>query len=129
MIEYIVNKEKSTVVAMIRFDEDIDNRNCFKSSDWIYSSLYDALSGLQRKDNWIFNKTYNKQIKKMSFPQVITAKAKCSPNDEWNEEIGKEIARERLVKKIKKYRSESYQIIADMAQEIVDILTQNKKNG
>ena len=125
MIEYIVNKEKSTVVAMIRFDEDIDNRNCFKSSDWIYSSLYDALSGLQHKDNWIFNKTYNKQIKKMSFPRVITAKAKCSPNDEWNEEIGKEIARERLVKKIKKYRSESYQIIVDMAQEIVDIINEH----
>ena len=122
MIEYIVNKEKSTVVAMIKFDEDVDSRRCFKNSSWVYSSLYDALSTLQHKDEWCRNKTYDKQIKKMRFPQVITAKAKCSPDDEWNEEIGKEIARERLVKKIKKYRSESYQIVADMAQEIVDII-------
>ena len=91
MIEYIVNKEKSTVVAMIKFDDDVDSRRCFKHSSWIYSSLYDALSALQRRDDWPQNKTYNKQIKKMSFPQVITAKAKCSPNDEWNEEIGKEM--------------------------------------
>ena len=50
----------------------------------------------------------------------MSAKAKCSPDDEWDEEFGKELARKRLIEKIHNYRSNSYKIIGEMIKEIYD---------
>lgn len=58
----------------------------------------------------------------MYFPHYMSAKAKCNPEDEWNEEYGKQLARQRLVEKIHNYRSNSYKIIADKVEEIKKFL-------
>ena len=115
MIEYIVNKDKRTIVALIRFDDEYTS---FRKSDVIFDCLHDAWKELNHMDG--YNKKYWEQYDKMFFPYYFSAKAKCNPNDEWDEEEGKRIARERLVKKIKKYRSDSYKIIADLAKKISD---------
>lgn len=120
MIEYIVNKEKRTVVAMIKFD---DQNECFFRSNLIYDDLYDVLEILQFKRS-DFSKSYFKNIKKMSFPKFMSAKAKCNPEDDWDEEYGKQLARERLVKKIKNYRSRSYKTISDLVEKIQNIINQ-----
>jgi len=115
MIEYIVNKDKRTVVAMIKFE---DHQECFENCDYIFDRLADALSMIKgKKFSWP-SKFYSKYEPKMYFPRYMSAKAKCSPNDEWNEEYGKELARQRLVNKIHRYRSNCYGIIADTIEEI-----------
>ena len=114
MIEYNVNKEKRTVAAFIKFN---DEEYCFRNSYWIFDSLYDALTMIEHRDDK-YDKRYYKLRKKMTFPRIISAKAKCDPRDEWDEEYGKALARERLVNKIHNYRSNSYKVIGDIVKEI-----------
>lgn len=122
MIEYIVNKEKRTVVAMIKFNS---GEETFKDSDVIYENIYQALARLERNK---FNKTKNFYYNsyKMFFPRSMSAKAKCNSEDEWDEEYGKQLARQRLVDKIRKYRSNSYKIIADLIEEMSEVISIKK---
>lgn len=116
MIKYIVNKEKRTVVAVIEFEK---NEETFVNSSYIYDDLNWAFSRLKKSEDFVYNKK-NKQVKmeKMYFPRYMSAKAKCNLEDEWNEEYGKQLARQRLIEKIHNYRSNSYKIIADKVEEI-----------
>jgi hypothetical protein len=116
MIEYIVNKDKRTVVAMIKFE---DHQECFKNCDDIFDKLADILDIIKKIESWP-SSAYKKHASKMFFPRYMSAKAKCSPDDEWNEKYGKELARQRLVDKIHKYRSNCYGIIADTIEEIAE---------
>lgn len=120
MIKYIVNKEKRTVVAVIEFEKDEET---FVNSSYIYDDLSWALSRLKKNEDVIYNKK-NKQskVEKMYFPRYMSAKAKCNPEDEWDEEYGKQLARQRLVEKIHNYRSNSYKIIMDKVEEIRNFL-------
>ena len=125
MIEYIVNKEKRTVVAMIKFVNDYEEGilvPTFKNSQLIFDDLWMALHHIKHDDNTFWNKKYHKKFSKMSFPNHMTAKAKCNPEDEWDEEYGKKLAYERLVEKIHNYRSNSYKIISDLIKEIAENL-------
>jgi len=117
MIKYIINKEKRTIAAVIDFE---NSTKTFKDADWIFNNLYEALGYLSHRE--MYNKKYYELEKKMRFPKYMSAKAKCSPEDEWNEDYGKALARMRLVEKIKKYRSDSYKIISDLNKEIAEVL-------
>lgn len=118
MIEYIVNKEKRTVVAMIKFD---NNEETFKDAEYIYDDISWSFSHIKKNDFRCTEK-YKQDYNKMFFPKTMSAKAKCNPEDEWDEEYGKQLARQRLVEKIKKYRSNSYKIIADLIEEMRDFI-------
>lgn len=117
MIEYIVNKEKRTVVAMIKFGE---NEETFKNSPYIYDDLTYVFGKLKKEK--YSSKKYGEEYSKMYFPRYMSAKAKCSLEDEWDEDYGKQLARQRLVEKIHNYRSDSYKIIAELVQGISDIV-------
>ena len=118
MIDYIINKEKRTIVAMIKFiTEDGEEVQTFKDSGYIFDDLWSVLRHFNSNNSY-WGKTYRAKVKKMYFPKYMTAKAKCSPDDEWNEEYGKQLARQRLTEKIHKYRSNSYKIISDLIKEI-----------
>lgn len=115
MIEYIVNKEKRTIVAMIKFG---NHEETFKDSYYIYDDISWALTRIEKNESHNENKKFKYNYKKMFFPKTMSAKAKCNPEDEWDEEYGKQLARQRLVEKIKKYRSDSYEIIDDSIREL-----------
>ena len=122
MIEYIVNEEKRTVVAMIKLEsEEGDPLPTFKHSDLVFNDLWLGLNRLKFSVP-VWDKNYYIKYNKMYFPKLMSAKAKCNPEDEWDEEYGKALARMRLVEKIKKYRSDSYKIISDLNKEIADVL-------
>lgn len=118
MIKYIINKEKRTVVAVIEFGK---NEETFKNSSYIYDDLHWAIHHLKKSENKI-SKEFKINTDKMFFPKYMSAKAKCSPEDEWDEEYGKQLARQRLVEKIYKYRRNSYLTISNMAQKIINII-------
>jgi len=115
MIEYIVNKEKRTVIAMIKFG---NNEETFKHSSYIYDDINWALTRIKKNESHNETKKFKCNYEKMFFPKTMSAKAKCNPEDEWDEEYGKQLARQRLVEKIKKYRSNSYEIIDDSIAEL-----------
>ena len=121
MIEYNVNKKKRTVAAFIKFDEYENDRECFENSLGIYDDLGWTITRL-KKNGFVFSKKHEKNKNKMIFPMYMSAKAKCSPEDEWDEDYGKALARERLVNKIHNYRSNSYKIIQDIVKEIDESL-------
>ena len=118
MIEYVINKDKRTIVAKIKFwNEEEEPIFTFKNSCHIFDNLWATLNYLKNNnDPW--NKEYCRKINKMFFPKYMSAKAKCSSDDEWDEEYGKQLARERLTEKIHNYRSNSYKIISDLTKEI-----------
>lgn len=118
MIEYIVNKKKRAVVAMIKFNE---REQTFQNSGCIYEDICWAFTCL-KKNNFIDTEKFKQNYNKMFFPRTMSAKAKCNPEDEWDEEYGKQLARQRLVEKIKKYRFNSYKIISDLNKEITEVL-------
>lgn len=116
MIDYIVNEEKRTVAAVIKFNDE----EAFRGSSKIYDSLVTVKDILSKNDS--YGKKYFEKLDKMYFPKHISAKAVCSPEDEWNEEYGRQLAKQRLVKKIHKYRSDTYRTILKMVFDIEDML-------
>ena len=118
MIKYIVNEEKQTVVAVIKFENDGEAIPTFKDSNLIFDDLWMALRRLKHRDRNFWGREYYKRANKMYFPKYMSAKAKCAPNDVWSEDIGKELARQRLTEKIHNYRRNSYKIITDLVKEI-----------
>lgn len=122
MIEYIVNEEKRTIVAMIKFiSEDGEEIPAFKNSGYIFDDLWSVLKHFNSNNSY-WDKTYRAKAEKMYFPKYMTAKAKCSPEDEWDEEYGKKLAYNRLVEKIRNYRSQAYHIVSDVVEEIKDFV-------
>ena len=122
MIEYIVNEDKRTVVAMIKFvSEGGEKVSTFKDSEYIFDELWSVLRHFNSNKNY-WDKTYRAKAEKMYFPKYMTAKAKCSPEDKWNEEYGKNLAYNRLVEKIRNYRNQAYHIVADVVEEIKDFV-------
>ena len=117
MIKYIVNKEKRTIAAVIEFEPE---EPCFKNSRWIYSNIYDVWALLNHIGDK-YTKKYHNESRKMYFPKYMSAKAKCDPQDEWDEEYGKKLARERLMEKIHNYRNNAYNIINKYAEKIYNL--------
>ena len=121
MIKYVVNKEKRTIIAMIKFvDEYGDYTEVFKNSQLIFDDLWMAIKRLNSED-LIWTEKYRNKANKMYFPKYMIAKAKCNPEDEWNEDYGKELAYERLIEKIRDYRCQAYRIITDLTKEIDEL--------
>ena len=119
MIKYIVNKEKRTVVAMIKLTDDCeDSLPTFKNSQYIFDNLWSALKDIKHNRADFWGREYRAKSYKMYFPKYMSAKAKCSPDDEWDEEYGKQLARQRLTEKIHNYRSNSYKIISNLIKKI-----------
>lgn len=92
-IRYYVNEEKKTVAAVID--------NCAE----------DAVADLMDK----FSNSFMPNLAMLIIPDTLKAKVKCHPDDEWNEEIGKQVAKEKL---IKKYNRAKANAIKDYITEV-----------
>lgn len=85
MINYSVNKEKNTIVAYFEGGKDYWGDCLTEIGDNVaQSSLVDAFPIVDNIVSGIKN---------------FYGKAKLHPDDTWDEEVGKRIARERLIKK------------------------------
>lgn len=76
-IKYFVNEEKRTVVAYIEGcrDDAYDEVSRISETYGVYISSYSEASKM---------------------PNSFRGISKCHPDDEWNEEIGKKVARRKL---------------------------------
>lgn len=80
--EFVVNKEKNTVVCIVRVNPEVANKIVDK---------YLEASGLDDAGYFDHHRLFD----------PFVGIAKCHPKDTWNEEIGKEIARERAEKQMR----------------------------
>ena len=85
-IHYYINKEKRTIVATME--------NC----------EFDAIKVLDKMG--LFNVSYNGyNLDKFMMNSIYRGKATCSILDEWNEEVGIQIARNRMLAKYYRART------------------------
>ena len=82
-VKYFVNEEKRTVVAVLEGTENLFTDFIYDNNGLIY--FHDHYS--------VFYKSYR-------LPNRFVGIAKCSVNDEWNEQLGKLIAFDRLKEKV-----------------------------
>lgn len=103
IIRYFVNKEKRTVACVM------------------YQAESDANNGIRKylASNGDFDYGWD-MFSKMQLPSAITGIAKCSPDDEWNEEFGKQLARERCYNKYEALKLEKYRKIMTVLTSMVD---------
>lgn len=122
MIHYNINKEKRTIAAYITFPENKWDRAVFKEAPELFEKLYDTLKVINHQDVYRTYPAEQQLYNKMFFPAYMCAKTKCSPEDNWDEEYGKELARMRLTNKIHQYRNNAYTILRNIVDEIEESL-------
>lgn len=99
-VRFIVKENDGVVVAVAHGCERLAVEEIFKKCNHAH------LIGLDCRD-YVINDTYR-------------AVAKCSPEDAWDEETGKEIARKRLYAKIDSIVARKLSRFAEDMQELAD---------
>jgi len=87
MFKYYVNEEKKVVVAIAE--------NCTNLAIQKILRKYPVSRSALLADENYFNKAF--------MHDTYSAKAKCDPNDEFDVEFGKKLAKKRLEEKLEKY--------------------------
>ena len=93
MIKYHVNEAKRTVIA--KFDVGLYTERGY----WQRNILKEIIKS--SRYFYMFDDT-EKQISNAALNRIgnnIYGVAKCSPNDKWDEEVGKDLAKKRLLRK------------------------------
>ena len=119
MIRYYVNEEEKVVVAS--FDKDNDSHD---SRETVLEYLFNDIAKIFMNSNkrivinidTLFYRLINKYNKRMG----MSGLARCHDEDKWNEEIGKRIARDRLMRK---YNNLKFDIVCEIERQVKDVLT------
>ena len=95
-IEYYVNPEKQVVTAvLIGVRREMMN---------MFDKKFNNVGFSTRSDEWILSGTSALREAMKAIPDKITASATCAPEDEFDTEVGCNIARMRLLQKLYYYR-------------------------
>ena len=86
-IRYFENEDKRVIVAKAYIWEELNNI-VYKICNANPCLCYETLSDLVYK-----------------YPNEVVAKARCAPEDEWDEDYGANLAKDRLVEKLNKLRT------------------------
>ena len=119
-VKYIVNKEKGVVVAYLDKDATLafKTKNIREFSENVSNRLPYRICG-----------RYCDVYKE---PFTFRAVAKLHPKDEWNEELGKRIALDKLQLKLKKYIIVNLEKIGKKVKSTYDLIvdkTMSEKEG
>lgn len=105
-ITYYINEDKKVVIAKINIQNIIQEvQKALRVKD---ASSYDIVKGTRR-----FLKKFPNYFNSEHNYIDITAKATCSKDDKFDVEVGKRIARERLLEKFYKIRLDYLRCIGD----------------
>ena len=104
-IEYYVNPEKQVVTAVL-----IGVR---KEMTDMFEKKFNNAGFSARSDVWFLGETSALYEAMKTIPDKITASATCAPEDEFDTEVGCNIARMRLLQKLYYYREKVACILSD----------------
>ena len=103
-IEYYVNPEKQVVTAvLIGVRKEMMN---------MFEKKFNNAGFSTRSDEWILSGTSTLRDAMKTIPDKITASATCAPEDEFDTEVGCNIARMRLLQKLYFYRAKVASILS-----------------
>ena len=118
-IQYYVNEDKGVVIAKFR-----GNHACTRdTSNWCHllGNVLDTISrnthktahivGQQYKTLGLGMDSFDYEVSDYLDQHELYGKAKCAPEDKFDAEIGKEIARKRLLEKYYKFERSMLKII------------------
>ena len=92
MVLTSVDKPKRTVVV---YEKDMVSE---------YKKIFDYMNvNTKRECIWLGRDVFTDSIK--GLPRVCRGKAKCHPEDEWNEEYGSLLAKDRVNKRLKQVKN------------------------
>ncbi len=104
-IEYYVNPEKQVVTAvLIGVRREMMN---------MFDKKFNNAGFSTRSDEWILSGTSALREAIKTIPDKIIASATCAPEDEFDTEVGCNIARMRLLQKLYYYREKVACILSD----------------
>ena len=119
MIRYYINEEEKVIVAS--FDKNNDSHDSRETVlEYLLNDVIKIFSNSNKRiivnADTLFYNLIHKYNKRMG----ISGLARCHSEDKWNEEIGKRIARDRLMRK---YNNLKFDIVCEIERQIKDILT------
>lgn len=104
-IEYYVNPEKQVVTAvLVGVRKEMMN---------MFEKKFNNAGFSTRSDEWILSGTSTLRDAMKTIPDKIIASATCAPEDEFDTEVGCNIARMRLLQKLYYYREKVACILSD----------------
>lgn len=119
--KFIVNKEKRVVVCVIE-------RTSFMFIDFVLDNFRIGVD-VDNHWNWTHRKSDKNNLReKLYMPNKFVGIAVCSPDDEWNEEIGRTIAfsraKDNVLKSFFKRANTYVNTLDKWLNESVDIINQ-----
>lgn len=119
-IEYFINKENGTVVA--KFKNDRMPADCYDECDIWADLVTNAFLKINKKLGYIFSNSFREEFYDEAYRRARNlgnriGKAVCASGDEFDVEIGKKVAREKLLEKY--YKFELY-MMEDLREHMVN---------
>ena len=113
---------------------EVDGRTTYATIDKVWTEMFDMLDSLDRKrrdrEPHIHPKYY-KLLHEAKIPETVTASATCDERDEFIEEKGKEIARDKLLKKMAKIKKKyltTYLAELEGELEVINMAIERQNN-
>lgn len=122
-MKYFIDKDKRTIVAVMSAEFDENGKSPYTHAlEYITGRLKRKLRGDGHRCTWAINDLCGFFVKKyIDSYTYFYGKAVCSPNDEWDEEKGKEVARARALESFYKEVRRACDDISDMFNELGDM--------
>lgn len=113
---------------------EVDGRTTYATIDKVWTEMFDMLDSLERKrrdrEPYLHPKYY-KLLHAAKIPETVTASAICDERDEFIEEKGKEIARDKLLKKMAKIKKKyltTYLAELESELEVINMAIERQNN-
>lgn len=113
---------------------EVDGRTTYATIDKVWTEMFDMLDRLERKrrDRTPYlHPKYYKLLHAAKIPETVTASATCDERDEFIEENGKEIARDKLLKKMAKIKKQyltTYLAELESELEVINMAIERQNN-
>ena len=113
---------------------EVDGRTTYATIDKVWIEMFDMLDSLDRKrrDRTPYlHPKYYKLLHAAKIPETVTASTTCDERDEFIEEKGKEIARDKLLKKMAKIKKKyltTYLAELESELEVINMAIERQNN-
>ena len=119
MIRYYVNEEEKVVVAS--FDKNNDSHDSRETVlEYLLNDVIKIFGNSNKRIIVNVDTLFYHLIHKYNKRMGMSGLARCHDEDKWNEEIGKRIARDRLMRK---YNNLKFDIVCEIERQVKDVLT------
>ena len=113
---------------------EVDGRTTYATIDKVWIEMFDMLDSLDRKRRDrkpYLHPKYYKLLHAAKIPETVTASATCDVGDEFIEEKGKKIARDKLLKKMAKIKKKyltTYLAELESEFEVINMAIERQNN-